>query len=174
MQTVRNRIWGTLTAAALCACAGPAGSPSSSLPPSARGSAAGAPGGSINYNYTTLDYPGLSNYNELLGISNRGRVVGYYGSGSPSDPSSGYLIYPPYQSKNFKLVQYPQAADTIATAANNRRTEAGYYITDTGKALGFIYNLGIWSNYEDPHAKNAQTKILGLNDSGEAIGTYHG
>lgn len=161
-------------AAALCACAGPTGSPGPALPANAGSAATGVPDGSINYNYVSLDYPGLSNFNELLGINNGGRVVGYYGSGSPSDPSSGYLIYPPYQSKNFKLLQYPQAADTIATAANNRRTEAGYYVTGKGKALGFVYNFGIWSSYQDPHAANGQTKILSLNDSGDAVGTYHG
>ena len=162
-------------AGALAACSGPEASPSPSLSAtSARSNLAGRANGAANYNFTTLDYPGLSNFNELLGINNGGRVVGYYGSGAPSDPSSGYLIYPPYNAKNFKLLEYPKAGGTIATTANNRRTEAGYFLTPKGKAHGFVYVGGIWSNYEDPRVKSGDTKILSLNDSGMAIGTFKG
>jgi hypothetical protein len=121
-----------------------------------------------------MDDPADPTFNRLLGINNEGRIVGYYGAGSPSDPSEGFLAYPPYAPNNYRSVIYPKAADTQSTGLNNRKTTAGFYMTPKGKILSFIYTGGIWWSYQDQHARGARTatEILSLNDSDVAVGFY--
>jgi hypothetical protein len=163
-----------LAAGLLSNCSGPVTSPAllSGAAPSAH-SRPGAIRPAVTYRFKTVTYPGLSNFNELLGINNQRHLVGYFGSGTPSDPSSGYVVYPPYLAEDFRLLQYPQATNTIATAPSNIRTIAGYYTTG-GRTLSFLFATGIWYSYEDPHASgpSGKTEILSLNDSGIAVGIY--
>lgn len=131
--------------------------------------------GSIKYSFVTLDDPlSYSNFNRLLGINNVGRIAGYAGSGNASDPSNGFKIYPPYGRTNFHRIVYPSAIDTVATSVNNKKLIAGYYTDTKGKTFGFTYTIGIWSTYADPEVrgKNGATKILAVNDSNLAVGTY--
>jgi hypothetical protein len=178
MKTALVWVFGVTLAALSSGCSGSAirsGPPA--LPPTSVHAGTGAVSrDAIKFSFTSMDYPGLSNFNELLGINNRSHIVGYFGSGAASDPSSGYVIYPPYQSRNFRLLQYPLAAQTVATAANNQRTEAGYYVEPKGKIFSFTYTAGIWSSYQDPHGRggSGMTEILSINDADEAVGTYRG
>ncbi len=129
----------------------------------------------VKYTFTTLDDPLVySNFNELLGINNEGHIVGYAGSGSPSDPSQGYVIYPPYAKENYRSIIYPRALGTVATAINNKKNIAGFYAEKGDKTLAFSYTGGIWTSYRDPKARGdgGTTKILGLNDSGVGVGFY--
>jgi hypothetical protein len=161
--------------AALTACSG-AASTSAPLLPEFRQAGTGIRGGSTTpYTFTTMDDPSAySTVNRLLGLNNGGRIVGYYGSGIPSDPSEGYLTIPPYGANNYQSVVYPRAADTIATCLNNARMLAGYYVSSAGKTYGFLLTDGLWWTYQDPHArgKRTTTEILSINDLGTAVGFY--
>lgn len=131
--------------------------------------------GAIKYTYVTLDDPlSYSNFNRLLDINNVGRIAGYAGSGSASDLSNGFKIYPPYGRTNFHRIVYPSSIDTVATSVNNKKLIAGYYTDSKGKIFGFTYTIGIWSTYSDPavRGKHGATKILAVNDSNTAVGTY--
>jgi hypothetical protein len=163
-----------LACGALPACGGPAWPAATQVLPGS------APSSDIahkaaGYHFTTLDDPlAYSNFNELLGINNEAHIVGFDGSGSPSDPSQGYVIYPPYAKTNYHAVIYPTALDTEATAVNNKKTIAGFYTEKGPKTLGFTYTGGIWTSYRDPKAQGdgGVTELLGLNDSGIAVGFY--
>lgn len=159
------------TLAALAACSGTA---TTNVLPQSQTEARVDPGTTVPYNFTTLDDPGAySTVNQLLGINNEGHIVGYYGSGVPSDPSEGYSATPPYGAKNYQPVVYPMAADSIATCLNNTGMIAGYYVQ--GKSTyGFLLDEGIWWSYEDPHAqrKGSSTQIVSIADDGTAIGNY--
>ena len=161
-----------MAAAILTACGAPAQTvPGAVLPAAARGSRPAST--EINLAFKTLDDKPYTSFNELLGVNNNERIVGYFGSGKRSDPSVGYLIFPPYQPNNYRKIEYPSATQTVATALNDRRTIAGYYFDPYKKAtFGFAYVKGLWFAYENPHARGATTEILGLNDDGIAVGFY--
>jgi hypothetical protein len=164
-----------LTIAALAACGNPANSAGpSALPSSLSASRERVAHNAVIYTFATMDDPVVySNYNALTGINNLGHITGYYGSGAPSDPSEGYIVYPPYQPQNYRPIQFPEAVDTYAMTLNNKKVVAGYYIERKGNSLGFSFSKGIWSSYQDPHARHgAATSIMGLNDLGTAVGNF--
>jgi hypothetical protein len=172
MRTFLRRGLAVITFAALPACNGPA---TTGYPQLAQLAVAHRPVTKIEYKFVTLDDPlSYSSFNRLLDINNVGRIAGYAGSGSVSDPSSGFKIYPPYGQANFHKIVYPSSIDTVATSVNNKKLIAGYYVDAKGKTFGFTYTIGVWSTYADPVArgKKGATKILAVNDSNTAVGTY--
>jgi hypothetical protein len=172
MIPVRQTFALAMVALVVVACgAPPSGLSSAAVPPASSGTRPVQAG--IALSFQTLDDKPYTSFNRLLGINNNARIVGYFGSGKHSDPSVGYLIFPPYQPNNYRKIQYPSAAATIATALNDRRTIAGYYVDPYKKAtFGFAYVKGLWFAYENPHARGNITEILGINDDGIAVGFY--
>ncbi len=168
----------TLTVAALgvfiLAISGCSGS--SSMTPSAASGGTGAPSGvqhAAAYTYKTLDDSDDPGFNELLGVNNLGKIGGYYGSGTPADPSVGYIIRK-YGNSHYRTILYPGAVNTRVTALDNHNDVAGSYDTKVG-TFGFILTVdGIWLSYKDPHTHGATnvTELLGLSDSSLAVGYY--
>ena len=156
------------------ACGGPQSA--TTVPPVAFAStsSSGPSPATIAFSYATLDEQ-YTNFNELLSINNIGRIVGFEGAGTSSDPSVGYLARPPYELKDYKAVSYPGASSTVASGLNNRRYVVGYF-DDPQKAqtLGFAFINNLWSAYRDPHAraKGSTTELLAVNDSDMAVGFY--
>jgi hypothetical protein len=164
-----------LTIAALAACGNPAfPAGSSALPSSLPASHGRVSHNAVTFTYATMDDPVVySDYNALTGINNLGHITGYYGSGAASDPSEGYIVYPPYQPQNYRPIIYPEARDTYPMGLNNQKVVAGYYIGRKGNTLGFSFSKGFWSSYQDPHARHgASTRIFSLNDHDIAVGYY--
>jgi hypothetical protein len=156
---------------ATAACNGP--SPVASSPTSFLGGAASGVHPRDGYSFKTLDNPDDPTFNELLGINNLGKISGYYGSGSSSDPSVGDIVRK-YGNSDYHQVRYPAAIDTVVSAVDNQSAFAGYYVAKAG-TFGFIKtNAGIWDSYKDPHTKGSYniTELLGLSDSGLAVGFY--
>jgi hypothetical protein len=125
------------------------------------------------YNFRKLNNPDDPTFNELLGINNLGKICGYYGSGSRSDPSVGYIIRK-YGNSHYRTELYPGAANTVVTAMDNHNDIAGWYTTNVG-TFGFIYTAnGFWDSYKDPHTHGDTnvTKLLGLSDSSLGVGYY--
>jgi hypothetical protein len=172
MRTFLRRGLAVITFAALPACTGPG---TTGYPQLAQLAVAPRHTTQIHYKFVTLDDPlSYSNFNRLLGINNVGRIAGYAGSGSVRDPSNGFKIYPPYGETNFHKIIYPSSIDTVATSVNNKKLIAGYYVDVKGKTYGFTYAIGVWSTYAAPEArgKHSATKILAVNDSDTAVGTF--
>jgi hypothetical protein len=176
MNRTARRILGLATAAILAACTSPSSNGSVPSLLSSPGQAGTGPvrATPILFNFTTLDEP-YTSFNRLLGINNNSRIVGYTGAGTRTNPSVGYLIYPPYNPNNYRTLEYPSATDTIATSLNNRHAITGYFVDQKlGGTFGFAYVNGLWSAYQDPHARGSGdvTELLGVNDAGIAVGFY--
>jgi len=145
-----------------------ASSQARALPP-ARTPAASA------YTFTTVDDPADPSFNEILGIDDGARIVGFFGSGSASDPSQGYVVAPPYGQNNFRKLDYPGAADTEATDLNDTRTILGFYRDTENDIAGFVFVRGIWTNVKHPHGMpnhKSVTELLGVNNEDTAVGFY--
>ncbi|MBV8149841.1 MAG: hypothetical protein JO092_12165, partial [Candidatus Eremiobacteraeota bacterium] len=172
----RRRLFGAMLLAplglAIAGCSGLA------LAPAPIGPASTPDAGRIvrpagGYTFKTLDNPDDPSFNQLTGINNVGKICGYYGSGASSEPSVGYIVRK-FGNAHYKREKYPGAVDTVVTAVNNQNVIAGYYRADSGGTFGFAEAGGIWSSYKDPHTKGTYnaTKLLGLSDSGLAVGYY--
>jgi len=171
MLTERGFVAVTLGAllAGLAACAGPA-SPSTSPP----APLAEVPEASSGYTFQTVD-DNASNFNEILGINDGAKIVGFYGSGASSDPSVGYIVVAPYGQTNFRKESYPGALDTELTGLNDKRTFVGFYKDTENDILGAVLVGGIWTSYKHPHGMpkgKSVTELLGVNNSDTAVGFY--
>ncbi len=156
--------------ATLAACSG-AGSPSA---PPATASLARPPGASSGFTFTTVDDQADS-FNEVLGINDGAKLTGFYGSGSSSDSSVGYIVVAPYGQNNFRPESYPGALDTELTGLNDKRTFVGFYRDSQNDVRGLVLVGGIWTNYKHPHGMpkgKSVTELLGVNNSDIAVGFY--
>jgi hypothetical protein len=131
-----------------------------------------------NFTFTTLDDPGSTTFTRLLGINNLGKLCGYYSTDVSGNPSTGALVYKGYEQQNFRNEKYPSAVSTVVTAVNNTKMIAGWYVSARNPAwiFGFTEKHGVWDSYRDlklrkSHTSNV-TKLLGLSDSGLAVGYY--
>lgn len=125
------------------------------------------------FKFRTIVNPADRSFNEALGINDGRTVAGYYGNGSAGHPSQGYTAVPGFAKNDFTSEDFPGAAQTQVAAINGSGDTAGNWLGISGPAGGFIDWNGTFTSYSDPNATGA-TEILGLNDSGIAVGFYVG
>lgn len=129
-----------------------------------------------------LDNPGDPNFNQLLGISDEGVIVGYFGDGTIV-PNNGYVLVPRnhYSVENFThLPSGDFASQTQAIGINNRRFAdiVGFYTDNaTGVTHGFLDSEGEQVTIDDPaglppNVKSPAQNLLGINDFGVAAGFW--
>jgi hypothetical protein len=130
------------------------------------------------YNFRTLDNPKDLTFNQLLGISNKGLIAGYFGSGAQGHPNKGYLLAPNgrYTDENF-----PGSAQTQVTGLNDRGATVGFW-SGMNNANQVNDNHGWWSpdgrhfaTADFPTASPATPpvdQLLGINNAGLAVGFY--
>jgi hypothetical protein len=167
-----------LTALAIAACSGTNSTTSSGnvLPAHSDVRRATDPSPTpYSYKFVTVDAPGSSTFTRVLGVDDLGQIVGYYGSGTPSDPSHGFSSLVPYTK--FKTLNFPLAVNTVATSISGTRIVAGYFEDNSPghHTFGFIRNRAIWTYYKDfntPKGPESVNELLGVNDSGIAVGFY--
>src|SRR5689334_3479476 len=53
------------------------------------------------YAFSRLDDNDDPDFNELTGINNLGKLVGFHGQGGKKDPNRGYFVTKPYYQYNF-------------------------------------------------------------------------
>ncbi|MBV8344906.1 MAG: hypothetical protein JO190_07955 [Candidatus Eremiobacteraeota bacterium] len=162
--------------AALTACAGPGSDVPSAAPLAhARSAAYERATGSSGFNFMTVDDPADPSFNEILGVNDGSKLVGFYGSGSASDPSEGYIVVSPFGSTNFREEAYPGAADTELTGLNDKKTFVGFFRRMNNDIRGLVLVSGIWNNYKHPRGMprgKSVTELLGVNSSDLAVGYY--
>jgi len=121
----------------------------------------------------TLDDPEQPRHNWLIGIGPAQNIGGYL-----IDKGSGRVVYyvtvPPYSRHDYRYYRYPRGV-TITSPIG--KTVSGYLIDRENPygVWGFIEKINIWTLFRDPHeghGKYAVTEILGLNNSGLAVGFY--
>src|SRR5215469_16108349 len=105
MKLSRHAAACALAACALAACALAAVAPVSASQATT----------AVPYHFRTLNNGADLTFNELLGISNHGKIAGYYGSGARFHPNKGYLLLPPYGQSNYRAENFPHSVQTQVT-----------------------------------------------------------
>jgi probable HAF family extracellular repeat protein len=134
------------------------------------------------YTYTNIINPGDPTFNQALGINNGGVISGYFGSGAAGHPNQGYITTTTNLTA-FTPENFPGSAQTQVTGLNNRGATVGFY-SGTNLGVGLDANYGFWTknahvftSVQDPFTPPATTalptnQLLGINDSGIAVGFY--
>jgi hypothetical protein len=129
--------------------------------------------------FTTIDNPGDPTFNQLLGITDNGTVVGYFGSGWAGHPNQAYSIAPPYTA--FTSQNVPGAVQTQAIGVNGSNI-VGFW-SGTNNGPGQDANYGFFKAVKTAHAQytvvngftpNVPTtaQLLGVNAAQNAAGFY--
>jgi hypothetical protein len=151
-----------------------AGASAALLAPGAANAASGtAP--HTAYTFTTLDDAADPTFNQLLGINSSNVIAGYFGSSAPGHPNKGYVLNPPYSQADYVNENFPGSAQTQVTALNNKGDTAGFWVNGQNTNRGFIEWNGVFTSYSDPHTPQGAgsvNQLLGINNSGVAVGFY--
>jgi probable HAF family extracellular repeat protein len=134
------------------------------------------PDASGNYAFQTLNNAHDETFNQLLGINENGKIVGYFGSGQAGHPNKGYRLLPPYGQGDYINENFPGSAQTQVTALNNHGVTVGFWVNGKGANHGFYaINGRHFRQVNFPTANNAKPQVdqlLGINDSDIAVGFY--
>jgi hypothetical protein len=128
------------------------------------------------YAFQSLPNPADPTFDQLLGISDHGLIVGYYGSGmGAAHPNRGFSLELPGGMRAFSNENYPGAAQTQVVAVTGSGATAGFWVDAEGNNHGFIDWNGVFATVDDPLAagKVKTTQILGMNSAGVAVGFYN-
>ncbi len=130
--------------------------------------------------FTNIDNPGDPTFNQLLGITNGGEIVGYFGSGAAGHPNQGYSIAAPYTQ--FVSANVPGSVQTQATGIAAGGFVTGFWSPTNMGAGDANYGFVRWTSaghttyigVNDPLGGAAPplTQVLGINASGVAAGFY--
>jgi hypothetical protein len=135
----------------------------------------------VHYTFREIDNQNDPTFNQLLGINDKGKIAGYFGSGAKGHPNKGYTLVPPYRQLNFRNQNFPGSKQTQVTGLNNTGIQVGFYSTMNLASMS-NNNFGFYSTNgthfhkvsfptSDP-ASPPVDQLLGVNDSGLAVGFY--
>ena len=163
---LRSRLAVAVASAALGTAAAAAPAIAATMPPDASG----------NYAFQTLNNDHDPTFNQLLGINDNGKIVGYFGSGMAGHPNKGYRLLPPYGQGSYINENFPGSVQTQVTGLNNHGVTVGFWVNGQGANHGFYAVNGRHFRQVDfPTANNANPQVdqlLGVNDSDVAVGFY--
>ena len=133
-----------------------------------------------HWSFSTLDNQNDSTFNQLLGISNRGQIAGYFGSGAKGHPNKGYLLMLSRRGSRYQNENFPGAVQTQVTGLNDWGITVGFYSTQnrasmTNNNFGFYTIRGMFHRLNFPTgnpAKPPVDQLLGVNDRGMAVGFF--
>jgi hypothetical protein len=119
-------------------------------------------------------------FNQLLGINNRGVIVGYFGSGAAGHPNKGYTLVPPFAQHSFLNENFPGAKQTQVTGLNDADVTVGFFSTQntasmTDNNYGFYELDGRFYKVDFPIGDSASPpvdQLLGVNNWGVAVGFF--
>jgi uncharacterized membrane protein len=117
--------------------------------------------------FTTIDVPGPSGplESEILGINNRGQMVGTYRDAE--DVIHGFLL----DDGVFTTIDHPDAArETVLFGINNRGQILGGYVDAGGTRRSFLLQRGVFTDFAVPGA--SRTAGFDLNDRGQVVGFF--
>jgi Cu/Zn superoxide dismutase len=170
--------------AAAVAGAALAGGAGRSLADSAQGGSQGGAAQSarsaVAYQFTTLNNAQDVTFNQLLGISNRGTIAGYFGSGAAGHPNKGYLLFPNYGQGNYGGENFPGSVQTQVTGLNDNGVTVGFW-SPTNNASMQNENDAFWERNGQFHNANVPfgevsappvEQLLGVNDANVAVGFF--
>jgi hypothetical protein len=126
--------------------------------------------------FRTLDNPADPTFNQLLGINDRGRIVGYFGSGADAThPNKGYTVKVHDERPTFRNENFPGSTQTQVVGVNNNATTVGFYVDATGANVGFVARYGHFTSVTNPATPTDKPfdQLLGVNNRGVAVGFYN-
>ena len=140
------------------------------------------PGTAVSYGFTTLNDRADPTFNQLLGINNDGTIAGYFGSGAAGHPNKGYRLLPPHGHGSFQSENFPGSVQTQVTGLNNKGVTVGFWSSTNNASMvndnsGFWARNGAFFNANFPAGAPASPpvdQLLGVNDSGVAVGFWTG
>ncbi|HTT55280.1 MAG TPA: hypothetical protein VMH35_28145 [Streptosporangiaceae bacterium] len=146
----------------------------------ASASTAGAAHGHTTYRFSKLDNAHDVTFNQLLGINDHGKIVGYFGSGAAGHPNKGYQLLPPYTQQNYLNENFPGSVQTQVTGLNNHGVTVGFWSSMNNANMvndnhGFVDVHGHFRTADFPTGSPASPpvdQLLGVNDNGIAVGFY--
>jgi probable HAF family extracellular repeat protein len=128
------------------------------------------------YEFRTIDDAKDPTFNQLLGINDRGRIVGYFGSGTDAaHPNKGFRILPPYRQGDFFDKNFPGSVQTQAVGVNNAAVVVGFYVDAAGANIGFVAHGQHYKPVANPagSATPPFNQLLGINNHAIAVGFYN-
>jgi hypothetical protein len=143
--------------------------------------ASAGPARATHYAFLKLNNSNDPTFNQLLGINDSGKIVGYFGSGAKGHPNKGYVLHPPYRQLDYRNQNFPGSKQTQVTGLNNKGVTVGFYSTQNNASLA-DNNFGYYAingkhfhkvNFPARHpASPPLDQLLGVNDAGIAVGFY--
>ena len=133
------------------------------------------------WSFSKLNNSNDPTFNQLLGINNRGQIAGYFGSGAKGHPNKGYVLSLGGLS-SFTNENFPSGIQTQVIGINDTGTSVGFWSTQNTKSMT-NNNFGFYDWHGQFHSVNFPTRnmakppvnqLLGVNDSGIAVGFYMG
>jgi hypothetical protein len=119
--------------------------------------------------YTTNDYPGSGNWDELYGLNGLLHASGCYGL-APGACYGGYYYDGGTSALPYQTFFWTPQLNTAGHAINNDDRITGEYEDQNGYMHGLYYSFGIFYSIDDPNG--SQTFAYGINDSGQIAGYY--
>jgi len=147
--------------------------------PSAGSTTTSTTGQSMSYSFQTLNDPGDTTFNQLLGISGKGIIAGYFGSGMAGHPNKGYRLSE-HADTDFVSENFPGAVQTQVIGVNDSDLTVGFFSTmnnsnNMNANAGFYRDNGYYHDVVFPTSDNANpsvNQLLGVNDRDTAVGFY--
>jgi hypothetical protein len=133
-------------------------------------------GGANKFAFRTIVDRADPTFNQLLGINDMGRIVGYYGSGEDAEhPNKGFEVTSPYKQRSFLEENFPGSAQTQVVAINNTGWSAGFYVDSHGANHGFVRHEGHYRTVDFPGTTSSPSfnQLLGINRFGIAVGFFN-
>ena len=90
---------------------------------------------SAKYNFRTLNNTHDLTFNQLLGINNHHKIVGYFGSGAKGHPNKGYELVPPYAHRNYHGENFPGSKQTQVIGLNDKGVTVGFWSTQNTASM---------------------------------------
>jgi len=132
--------------------------------------------------FSTLNNQNDTTFNQLLGINNRGQIVGYFGSGEQGHPNKGYQLTLSHRFSFYQNQNVPGSAQTQVIGINDFGVSVGFWsaqntASQTNNNFGFYAWHGHSHSVSFPTTNNSTppvNQLLGVNDSNVAVGFYTG
>lgn len=133
-----------------------------------------------SYQFRTIGDPADPAFNQLLGISNRDNIVGYFGSGAAGHPNKGYQLTRTPAGFRGVNENVPGAVQTQVIGVNDHGVSVGFWShTDHGQNddnVGFYNGGNQTRSVRFPTADNSSppvNQLLGVNDENVTVGFYN-
>src|ERR1039457_6042651 len=135
---------------------------------------------SSGWSFSTLNNRNDTTFNQLLGISNRGQVAGYFGSGAAGHPTKGCLLNLSRNGSWYANENFPRGIQTQVIGINDLGTTVGFW-SDQNTASMTNDNFGFYAWGGHFHSVNfpprntprrSGNQLLGVNVEIVAVGFY--